>query len=231
MISRNAFNHHEEVWLLLPWLANGHLGDSERERAERHVQGCIVCSEQLQLEQRLVEALAAPERITYAPGPSFRKLLERINEAPPADLGERVRSGLPVSAPWVSALWRPPGLAWAATFVFALGLGGLGYRWTAEPALQAAAPYRVHTDAPPVQQHHVLHIAFDRKLPIGEVGELLRADGARVVEWPAQTGIVGVTLAAADPEHDPQVTRKMQALADKLRSDPRVRWVEPVDSP
>jgi hypothetical protein len=71
----------------------------------------------------------------------------------------------------------------------------------------------------------VLHIAFVPSLSIGEVGELLQSAGARVVEGPDRMGIFGVapTRLPAAPQ--------MRALAARLRSDARVRWVEPLIFP
>ena len=66
----------------------------------------------------------------------------------------------------LAATWRPPGLAWAATFVLTIGLGALlatTYRWS-QPLY---ATYTAATPATP----DVLHIAFERSLPVGEVEE------------------------------------------------------------
>jgi hypothetical protein len=222
----NNQSDHEEVWLLLPWLANGHLPEAERERAERHVKDCPTCREELIFEQRLCQALVTPERVSYAPGPSFRKLLMRIDEARASGLaGAAARVSR--ARHRMSALWRPPGLAWAASFVLAVGLAaGIGYR----SLVPQPAAYRVHTDTQQRATYAVLHIVLDRKLTIGEVEELLRSNGARVVEGPGETGIFGVAPAgSADLEVNP--TRKLQALAAQLRADPRVRWVEPVGTP
>ncbi len=40
MIALDERGRHEEVWLLLPWLANGRLSPAEREMAEDHVRRC-----------------------------------------------------------------------------------------------------------------------------------------------------------------------------------------------
>ena len=111
------------------------------------------------------------------------------------------------------------GTAWAATFALAVGLGLLSataYRWT-QPL------YATYTaDTRPAAQ--VLHIAFERTLPVGDVSEALRAAGARVVEGPDSHGIFGVAPLAAAKGAGPE----MRALAARLRSDPRIRWVEPL---
>lgn len=214
-----AFSH-EESWLLLPWLANGRLGGAERARLEPHLRGCPECARELALQRLWCSTLTEPERVTHAPGPSFRKLMERIDAEPapraapaggPAARLERAR-----------AAWRPPGLAWAASFVLCVALGTFAvtaYRWS-QPL------YVTHT-APAAATPGVLHIAFERSLPIGKAGQLLLAAGARVVEGPDESGVFGVAaVAAADAPG--AGTAGLRELADRLRSDPRVRWIEPL---
>jgi Putative zinc-finger len=220
---------HEESWLLLPWLANGRLSPAQRARVEDHLRECAPCARELAQQRLMCEALSGPERVTYAPGPSFRKLMERIDgregrtrQRPPA---------LPASPPPVAALarsaWRPPGLAWAASFLLMLCIGALAptaYRWS-QPL------YTTHTAAPPGAPH-VLHVAFVPSLSVAEVGELLRSAGAHVVEGPDPTGIVGVVPEASGTAGGAVAGDAagpgLQTLAARLRSDARVRWVEPI---
>src|SRR5215469_15364866 len=95
-----------ELWLLLPWLANGRLPHAERTRVEEHVRECEPCARELAAQRLMCQALTEPERITYAPGPSFRKLMDRIDGRRPARRSEcrpsRVRAHpapAPVAAP------------------------------------------------------------------------------------------------------------------------------------
>jgi hypothetical protein len=125
----------------------------------------------------------------------------------------------------ITAAWQPPGLAWAATFTLAVGLGLLGataYRWT-QP-LYATYTADTRPSAP------ILHIAFERTLPVGDVEEALRAAGARVVEGPDSRGIFGIApLAMAQGASEASgAGPEMRSLAARLRSDPRIRWVEPL---
>jgi hypothetical protein len=210
-------SRHEEVWLLLPWLANGRLTGAQRGVVEAHLRECEACRREADAQRHVATILTAPERVTYAPGPSFRKLMERIDAqgaAPAAPRLRAVRRG-------VTASWRPPGLAWAATFALAVGLGLLSaaaYRWT-QPLY---ATYTAGTAAPA----QVLHIAFERTLPVGDVAEALRAAGARVVAGPDSHGIFGV--APLETSAGAGAGSRMRTLAARLRSDPRVRWVEPL---
>jgi len=219
--SRNA---HEECWLSLPWLANGRLGPGERTLAEEHVRSCSACATELERQHLLCAALTEPERVTHAPGPSFRKLMERIDGAPPVRPAQERPQGRPRSiGPALAATWRPPGLAWAATFVFALGVGILAptlYRWSQPAYSTYTSTVRPHGD--------VLHIAFERSLTVGEVAELLRSSGARIVEGPDSTGIFGVAPVSSDTRSPAGVSPQLRELATRLQTDPRVRWIEPL---
>jgi hypothetical protein len=223
---------HEETWLLLPWLVNGRLSGSQRERAEQHVSLCAECSEELATQRRVASVLATPDRVTYAPGPSYRKLLDRLDAAGPAQPLDEVDE-IPVTRSrggrtGHAALWRPPGLAWAASFLVMFALTALlatAYRWS-EPSYSTVT--NSTTDAHP----GVLHVAFDRGLTIGEVQELLQASGARVVAGPA-SGIFAIAPAgpsATGVARSGDGNRSLVELANRLRNDPRVRWVEPIDA-
>ncbi|HUO20831.1 MAG TPA: zf-HC2 domain-containing protein [Steroidobacteraceae bacterium] len=218
-MSADALGLHEEAWRLLPWLVNGRLEGAERVRIERHVRDCEACARELALQRLWRDGLTAPERVTYAPGPSFRKLMERIDAAG----GARTGGAKPAArAARTRAAWRPPGLAWAASFLACVALGTCAltaYRWS-QPL------YLTHT-APPASPAGVLHLAFDRSLAIGDAERLLLAAGARVVEGPDASGVFGVAPAAAAPT-PPARAAQLRALAARLRADARVRWIEPL---
>src|SRR5262249_23110969 len=186
---------HEDAWLSLPWLANGRLSGAERLRVEEHVRGCAQCAREVALQRRLCDVLTEPERVTYAPGPSFRKLMERIDGRAPVTPAEPRPSRLRSFAARRSALWRPPGLAWAASFLLVVGFVGLAattYRWS-QP-LYSTYTSTPQTSAP--QTSTVLHVAFVPSLSIAEVSDALRSAGAKVVEGPDATDVFGVTPVA-----------------------------------
>jgi hypothetical protein len=213
---------HEEVWLLLPWLANGRLSSAQRAFAENHVRECPECARELEAQRLLCATLTEPERITYAPGPSFRKLMDRI-DGTPRHAPSLPRPARPGVGGTLTAAWRPPGLAWAATFALTIGLGFLlatTYRWS-QPDFHVAT-------SPPPPTPDVLHIAFERSLPVGEVEEVLRSAGARVVEGPSSSGELGVAPVTVSAAHPGVVSPEMRAVAARLHADPRVRWIEPL---
>lgn len=218
-------SRHEESWLLLPWLANGRLSPRERLDVEEHLSECAACTEELARQRLMCRLLTEPERVTYAPGPSFRKLMDRIDGH--ASPEPRVRPSTAARAPAASAaVWRAPRLAWAASLVLAVGFAAVAtttYRW-------AQTPYVTHTAAGHASPG-VLHVAFERSLPIGELEQMLRAAGARVVEGPDATGIFGIAPVSAAADAGTAagaVSPEMHALAARMRADQRVRWVEPL---
>ncbi len=223
-MTANDTAQHAATWLLLPWLANGRLLAHERASAEEHVVNCAACAQELALQRRMCQALAEPDRVTWAPGPSFRKLLDRIDGQ--AQAAPRVAPGAARPARAVSRIsraWRPPGLAWAASVVLAVGLVGIistTYRWS-QPL------YSTHTIGAS-SALGVLHVAFDRAVPVGEVEDILRAAGARVVTGPDASGIFGITPLTATTA---VTAAQLHTLETRLRTDARVRWVEPLTEP
>jgi hypothetical protein len=222
---RATDQHHEEVWLLLPWLASGRLGAAERAQAEEHVRSCPACAAEVAVQQRLCSVLTLPERVTYAPGPSFRKLAQRLDGEP-----RRARDSVAAAgarhamAARERARWRPPGIAWAASVLLSATVATLAvtaYRWS-QPS------YVTYTSRAP-SRTDVLHIAFVPSLPVGEVSELLQAAGAHVVEGPDRTGIFAVAPLAM-PAAAGSSDAGLGGLAKRLRADARVRWVEPLAS-
>jgi hypothetical protein len=220
-MTANDTAQHAATWLLLPWLANGRLPAHERASAEEHVVNCAACAQELALQRRMCQALGEPDRVTWAPGPSFRKLLDRIDgqaQAAPCVAPGAARPARVISR--ISQAWRPPGLAWAASVVLAVGLVGIvatAYRWS-QPL------YSTHTlgvsSAP-----GVLHVAFDRAVPVGEVEDILRATGAHVVTGPDASGVFGIAPLTA------VTAAQLHTLETRLRTDARVRWVEPLTEP
>jgi len=244
MIASGDPASHEEAWLALPWLANGRLSQAERDKVEPHVSECAECREELAFQRLLCNTLTEPDRVTYAPGPSFRKLMDRIDGVATQPRRATEPNKTPArpspspSRPWGSrewSLWRPPGLAWAASFVLMVGLAAVFT--TANRSAPPTDPqwYRTTTDTAAATPN-VLHIIFQRSLKISEAEEVLRSSDAHIVEGPDSQGIFGVAPGTSDTNKaaPARTTRELHVLWARLHTDPRVRWVEPVpgdDSP
>ena len=228
MIATRDPASHEEAWLSLPWLASGRLPQAERDKIEPHVRTCTACRDELAFQRMLCHALTEPDRVTYAPGPSFRKLMDRIDGTAPRTrptletLRAKRRAGASIHRP---SLWRPPGLAWAASFILMLGLAGV-----IMTARQATNPsYTTRSDVV-AGSPTVLHIAFHHSVTVGEQAQVLRANGAHIVEGPDSVGVFGIAPGLETSADIPaeRMSRQLRILSTHLRADPRVRWVEPV---
>jgi Putative zinc-finger len=205
---------HEECWQLLPWLVNGRLPGGERQQVEEHLRGCEACVHELSVQRLLSATLSAPERVTHAPGPSFRKLLARIDQTPQS----APVSTLPSARRTPPRLWRSSVLTLAASVLMLLA-GAL--LWLG--ARQWSAPrYNTYTSATP-ENPGVLHVALDPSLSIAATSILLQSAGARIVEGPDPSGILGVVPSSGGP-----ASAQLHALAARLRGDARVRWVQPL---
>jgi hypothetical protein len=225
---------HKEAWLALPWLASGRLSPTDRDKLEAHVRACAACREELAFQRLLCNALTEPDRVTYAPGPSFRKLMDRIDgterrtRPSTESLPEVARPRRTAAVFHRPSLWRPPGLAWAASFILMMGLAGV-----VTTVRQATNPsYTTRSDVAAVAGS-ILHVAFHRSVTVGEEAEVLRANGAHIVEGPDSVGIFGIApglsgLEASADSTPERMSRQLRVLSARLRADPRVRWVEPV---
>src|SRR5437879_4280230 len=115
------------------WPAHGRLAHAAPAGVAEHLRACAACTQGLARQHRLGQVLTEPERVTYAPGPSLRKLMERSDGRAPAKPQELRAVGRRSAPSALAAAWRPPGLAWAASFVLAVGLAAFAptaYRWS-----------------------------------------------------------------------------------------------------
>jgi hypothetical protein len=76
----SAYSNHDEMWMLLPWYANGSLKGSELERVKAHVQVCLVCRRELASQTMLAKHLEHTPRVEISCKPSFERLMSRIRE-------------------------------------------------------------------------------------------------------------------------------------------------------
>jgi hypothetical protein len=78
--SSSAYLDHDEIWLLIPWYANGSLSGSEHDRVKAHVQVCLMCRREFSYQLMLAKQLEHTPRMEISSKPSFERLMSRINE-------------------------------------------------------------------------------------------------------------------------------------------------------
>jgi hypothetical protein len=75
----DGWHEHDEVWLLLPWYANGTLEAAERALVEEHLGGCASCKDELARCSGLAAAMAAGREAAPSPHPiQLARLMERV---------------------------------------------------------------------------------------------------------------------------------------------------------
>ncbi|HEX5420985.1 MAG TPA: zf-HC2 domain-containing protein, partial [Gammaproteobacteria bacterium] len=73
--------NHNEAARLLPWLVNGTLAGTERERVERHVRDCLVCRAEVREQQALQVLVRQRADVPLSAEQGFEALAQRLQEA------------------------------------------------------------------------------------------------------------------------------------------------------
>jgi hypothetical protein len=228
--TQGAPRSHDEAFELIPWLVNGRLPREEQGWLERHLAECDDCRREVDAQRQLNQAIRQDEsNIEYAPHASFRKLWSRIEESQRDEmLGEGIDRGSGRSGPLpVADRERPPLQRWtlAAGMILALGLGlVLALHWPAESP-DRASEYRTAT-TPPAQpdREGEIRAVFAPNVTVDELTRIVSENRLTIVSGPSDSGVY--TLAVQPGRDLPAA----DVLA-RLRSDPRVRFAEPVVVP
>ena len=203
----DAFDaEHRTAQEALPWLANGTLGDGERDRLRAHLRACARCRDDLELLQALRAAGPGPAP-DCDPERAWARLLPRLDAAPassPAPAGVLARWRDRIAANDRSWLRR----AVAVQACLIAVLAALLLRPGEEPA------YRGLGAAPAVQSGIV--VVFRPDTPERELRRIVRASGARLAGGP--TAADAYLLNGDDPA----------AAVRRLRAEPAVVLAEPL---
>lgn len=205
---------HAEAQEALPWLANGSLAGTERERVEAHLHACAQCRADLAVLHTL-RAAAPGETPDWDPERALARLLPRL-DAP---------AGGPATAPAP----LPPARGWRARLAandarwLRLAVGAQCCAIVLLAALLARAPdgndrageYRVLGAGEAAQGRLV--VAFRPDTPERELRRIVQDSGARIVGGPTVAG-----AWMLDTGQDPA------ALAARLRAEPAVTLAEPL---
>jgi hypothetical protein len=218
---------HDEAFELIPWLVNGRLSSEDRDGLERHLVDCEDCRREVDAQRRLRTAIRQVEsNIEYAPQASFQKLWARIEESDPGAVsgGAIDHQGRPSDAPAAASQAASQRRRWmmAAATVLAVGLGLLVASQWRGMMPDGAAAYRTVT-TPPVQPDRAgqIRAVFSPSVTVEELTSMVSENRLTIVGGPSDSGVY--TLAVQPGEDLPVA----DAIA-RLRSDPRVRFAEPV---
>lgn len=213
---------HQQVWDLLPWLANGTADAVQTRRAESHLRHCAACRAELLRERRLAAGLGLPAEHAPDVELGLQRLAQRLDHAEPAAAAH------PPVRP------RRAGLRTASLALIGIGLVELlalaalvlaGWR-IASTGQDNAAPafYRTLSEARPAGPQARLRLIFDPSRPVGDLQALLQSQGLVVVDGPSAAGVWSLGIAGSTaPDAD--------AIAQALRHAPGVTFAEALAQP
>lgn len=208
---------HRRTLELLPWYANGTLGETERRTVEEHAAQCERCREEVQACRQLGEAvrLAAVEAPTPHPA-RLSRLMSRLDEADGSSPRARL-AGLLTATP------RP--VRWVlAGQLAALLLLATAWVWTPPPPPPAdPAEYRTLSDAvaPATPADTVqVRVVFAEGATERRIRDVLLPIGGQLAGGPSALGVYTVEL--------PEGRDPLPVVLQHLRSRPEVSFAEPV---
>jgi anti-sigma factor RsiW len=175
---------HEAMQQLLPWFATEQLPAGEAEAVREHLLECPACRADLEWERKLV-AGAPPMPAGLDPEAALARLMPRLEPraAPPGRLAS-LHAGL---RNWLAAGWMPMALAAQAVAIALLLL--------VRPAPVENHQYRALSSAAAPMAAKLV-VVFGPDARMDEVGRVLSANGARIVDGP---GAVGAYVVAVEP--------------------------------
>jgi hypothetical protein len=215
----SPYAHHDEIWLLLPWYANGTLDSAETERVKAHLRVCLSCRRELAGQAALARQVRHDPPVRISAQPSFERLAARIRQEETARPPRKARH-------WLASLGAgmPPARLAAAC---AAGLLALAIPfWPGGPPQPA-----YHTVADPGSLDRFaandLRVMFAAQATRQDIDALLAAVRGRLVDGPSPAGLYTLRL---DGPLDGPPDGLPQALG-RLRGSPSVAFAEPALPP
>jgi hypothetical protein len=213
---------HAEAWGLLPWLANGRIGASDREWVEAHVAGCAECRAELTGQRMVATQInrdASPESSGSDEQRSFNKLWARIEASEAASVPATGTTGAMIPLPRSQRTVR-----WlvAAVVVQGLGLALFGIN-----ALNGAPADNIVTVADvPAQRLNApaVRVVFAPQASIGTINTLLTHQGLTIVSGPGTAGNFTAQLSADAVASGASA----DSVAAVISKDPNVSFAQPV---
>ena len=217
---------HEEAFDLIPWSINGRIQADDQQRLQRHLLDCAACRQELAEQQRVRDAVRRESsNIEYAPQASLQKLMARIDASEASSVADPAQDLPNAAVPiHVQSVERFPARRWmmAAALVVAVGTGALlNAPW--QPTREdSGAAYRTVT-SPPAEPFHAgqVRAVFAPNVTVEELTRIVSETRLSIVDGPSDSGVYTLGLQNA-------TARSIDDVVKRLRSDPRVRFAEPV---
>ena len=202
---------HQRIWELLPWYANGTLGETETRAVEEHAAQCERCREEMQVCRQLGEAALRTAVEAPTPHPArLSRLMSRLDEADGSS--PRARWGALLTA-------TPKPVRWIlAGQLAALLLLAAGWMWTPPPP--PPAEFQTLSDAAAPAAGPQVRVVFAEGATERQIRDVLLPLGGQLAGGPSPLGVYTVEL--------PEGRDPLPVVLQHLRSRPEVSFAEPV---
>jgi hypothetical protein len=209
---------HQRIWDLLPWYVNGALPSEERRAVEDHLAACSRCHEEVAVCRATREALAEAGEVAPSPHPiQLARLLSKVDEL---ESGQG-RGKRPFLASLRALLipTNPVRALLAVQLAITALLVGLLLWQQRQP--QTLALYRtLSSSEAPRGNAARMRVLFTETATEKEIREILLRVQGEIVGGPSAFGTYTIEI--------PTDGEPPGALLAHLRSQPQVRFAEPV---
>lgn len=191
-----AYLNHDEIWLLLPWYANGSLQAEEHARVKAHVAVCLVCRKELGEQALLAKHLQHEPAVEISTKPSFDRLMARIQtEANPVAKPVQPRLQSTWLAAWLEGL-RNAMNPWQLATACAGLLLALALPFLLLQNQQTSPDFHTVADSGSLDRFAAtdLRVIFAQQATEQEMDALIRAIHGRIVDGPGPNGIFTIRL-------------------------------------
>jgi hypothetical protein len=224
---QDSARSHGDAIELIPWLVNGRLPASDVAWLERHVQQCEVCRNEVAAQRALRQAVRQDaSNIEYAPHAALQKLWARIDQPDVATafVESSVERSPSVSSSPVresvrslTARWR---VAAGVILVVGVGLFAAVSRGIYVPGF--APEYRTATANGVVPDRAgQIRAVFSPTLTVDDLTRIVSTANLKIIDGPSAAGVYTLAMQSGQGQ-------SMADVLARMRSDPRVRFAEPV---
>jgi hypothetical protein len=230
---------HQWAWELLPWLANGTLGETERGEVQQHLDTCTECQAELARCHTLASTVAESSASDWQPSNAhMASLLAKVSAAPssqPQTLSQTQtlralrRRKIPFWQRWMEEFGS---LARVVRWTLALETGLIAALLLIliAPRGPQTAIYETLSSAPSQSPaagpSSRLRVVFRGDTMLGELRQILNEVQGQIVQGPSDIGVLTLALPV-NKKHPEDSLRK---ALEKLRASPKVVLAEPVPS-
>ena len=209
---------HQEVTALIPWYVNDTLDEQERARVNAHVGECASCRDDLAMNQRIFDGIAAQPALDYMPMASLKRLQARLDavqgQGPPPQI-------LPAEPERIESPWRGLIAASIAAMTVAIGLLAAD-RWVQFEARAGQGNYHTVTNSIPRPTGEVIRAVFSPTITLDQLQAILDEAQLKIVSGPSEAGVYSLASNSS------LTVRSSLAL---LRQHATVRFAEATTEP